>query len=93
MSILSRRDFMQLSSTGIIGSLLPATHGFDEDHSGANKIIDTESGDQRLSLEKLRAWEELGYGMFIHFGMSTFDGDELSKGIKKLLYIILISWM
>jgi alpha-L-fucosidase len=37
-------------------------------------------GDQRLRLEKLRAWEMLQYGMFIHFGMSTFDGVETSKG-------------
>ena len=37
-------------------------------------------GQQRLSVEKLNAWEALGYGMFIHFGMSTYDGDELSKG-------------
>lgn len=26
--------------------------------------------------ERLAAWESLGYGMFIHFGMSTFTGDE-----------------
>ncbi|NQU43844.1 alpha-L-fucosidase [bacterium] len=38
------------------------------------------AGDQRLSLEKLHAWEALGFGMFIHFGMSTFDGAEHSKG-------------
>jgi len=37
-------------------------------------------GAQRLSLERLRAWEALGYGIFIHFGMSTFDGNELSDG-------------
>ena len=37
-------------------------------------------GDQRLSLEKLHAWETLRFGMFIHFGMSTFDGEELSTG-------------
>lgn len=37
-------------------------------------------GCQRLSIEQLKKWEELGYGMFIHFGMSTFDGQELSKG-------------
>lgn len=37
---------------------------------------------QRLSLEQLKAWEALEYGMFIHFGMSTYDGDELSKGDK-----------
>lgn len=37
---------------------------------------------QRLPKAKLEQWEKLGYGMFIHFGMSTFDGDELSKGDK-----------
>jgi alpha-L-fucosidase len=41
---------------------------------------DGRRGAQRLSLERLRAWEALGYGMFIHFGMSTFDGNELSDG-------------
>lgn len=40
------------------------------------------SGSQRLSLKQLKAWEALEYGMYIHFGMSTFDGDELSKGDK-----------
>jgi alpha-L-fucosidase len=28
----------------------------------------------------------MGYGMFIHFGMSTFDGEELSKGDKPSEY-------
>ncbi len=37
-------------------------------------------GDQRLSLERLKQWESLGYGMFIHFGMSTYDGAEFSSG-------------
>jgi alpha-L-fucosidase len=37
-------------------------------------------GSQRLSLEKLKAWEALGYGMFIHFGMSTFVQNELPDG-------------
>ncbi len=39
-----------------------------------------ETGSQRLSLDHLRQWESLKFGMFIHFGMSTFDGQELSKG-------------
>lgn len=43
-------------------------------------------GSQRLSLKQLRAWEQLEYGMYIHFGMSTFDGDELSKGDKPSSY-------
>ena len=42
--------------------------------------IAPEAGAQRLSLAQLQAWEKLGYGMFIHFGMSTFDGQELSHG-------------
>jgi len=37
-------------------------------------------GSQRLPVETLQRWEALKYGMFIHFGMSTFDGNELSKG-------------
>lgn len=39
-----------------------------------------ETGSQRLSLDQLNRWEALKFGMFIHFGMSTFDGHELSKG-------------
>lgn len=41
---------------------------------------------QRLSIERLKEWESLGYGMFIHFGMSTFDSTELSKGDKPSTY-------
>lgn len=37
-------------------------------------------GDQRLPVEKLRRWERLGYGMFLHFGMSTYLGRELPDG-------------
>jgi len=39
-------------------------------------------GAQRLSLDALHRWESLAYGMFIHFGMSTYDGDEISQGDK-----------
>jgi alpha-L-fucosidase len=39
-------------------------------------------GEQRLSIVKLKAWEALQFGMFIHFGMSTYDGDECSRGDK-----------
>ena len=37
-------------------------------------------GSQRLSLATLQNWESLRYGMFIHFGMSTFTGSELPDG-------------
>ena len=35
---------------------------------------------QRLSLEKLQAFESLQYGMFIHYGMSTFVQKEIPDG-------------
>lgn len=38
------------------------------------------AGAQRLPMRRLRAWEALQFGMFIHFGMSTYDGDEFSLG-------------
>jgi alpha-L-fucosidase len=34
-----------------------------------------EAGSQRLSLEQLRKWESLQYGMFLHFGITTFVED------------------
>lgn len=42
----------------------------------------TETGSQRLALKALHEWEALRFGMFVHFGMSTFDGDEFSLGDK-----------
>ncbi|MBP8951357.1 MAG: alpha-L-fucosidase [Armatimonadetes bacterium] len=41
---------------------------------------DVKTGDQRLSVEALQAWEQLGLGMFIHFGLSTFVAKELPSG-------------
>lgn len=41
---------------------------------------EAEKGAQRLSLKQLKRWEAMQYGMFIHFGMSTFTGDELDNG-------------
>lgn len=38
------------------------------------------TGDQRLSIAQLDQWLALGYGMFVHFGMSTYDGNEYSEG-------------
>lgn len=41
-----------------------------------------DNGHQRLKLERLKTWEALGYGMFIHYGMSTYDSCEFSMGDK-----------
>lgn len=35
---------------------------------------------QRLSIKKLKEWQDLKYGMFIHFGMSTFLEEDLPDG-------------
>ncbi|MBN2325781.1 MAG: alpha-L-fucosidase [Candidatus Omnitrophica bacterium] len=51
------------------------TTAISEEKKGSQR-----QGSQRHSIERLKQWEALFYGMFIHFGMSTFVGDELPKG-------------
>lgn len=70
----SRRKFM--ASAGSVSVGLSMTASFSSLPGSAER----KKGDQRLSLEKLRHWQALGYGMFIHFGMSTFVGKELPDG-------------
>lgn len=41
---------------------------------------DTEAGNQRVPLAKLKEWESWKYGMFIHYGMSTYVENELPDG-------------
>ncbi|MGF1785516.1 alpha-L-fucosidase [Photobacterium swingsii] len=46
----------------------------------ANSVDDFQGeGDQFLSLERLQQFQALRFGMFLHWGMSTFDGKELSS--------------
>ncbi len=42
--------------------------------------VDRRTGDQRLPVSRLESWRDLGFGMFVHFGMSTYDGAEFSPG-------------
>ncbi|MBN1395458.1 MAG: alpha-L-fucosidase [Pirellulales bacterium] len=70
----NRRGFFAKSAM-VLGAV-----GLGESASRADKPQSEKRGDQRLSLEQLKRWEGLGYGMFIHFGISTFDGRELSDG-------------
>ncbi len=46
----------------------------------AEAVHNPPQGAQRLPLKALHDWEELAYGMFIHFGMSTFVENELPTG-------------
>ncbi len=40
--------------------------------AGGDTVSADRPGHQRLGIERLQRWENLGYGMFIHFGMSTY---------------------
>ncbi|NIA12801.1 MAG: twin-arginine translocation signal domain-containing protein [Nitrospiraceae bacterium] len=75
----SRRRFLGAcaagASAGAFESLSPAFANAQEAATAS-----TRRGTQRLDLARLQAWEALGYGMFIHFGMSTFVGQELPDG-------------
>ena len=73
----SRRGFLGASAAAAGMAAVPAeaqSGGLPRGNSGEKE------GSQRLSLKQLKAWESLGYGMFIHFGMSTFVGKELPTG-------------
>jgi alpha-L-fucosidase len=72
---LSRREWVR---GGVAATVAMAVPGARAEAAGA--ADETRRGAQRLSVERLRTWEALGYGVFIHFGMSTFDGKELSDG-------------
>lgn len=75
---VSRRNFMATTSKGAIAAAaLGQTSGAD---AAGQSLSGKGSGSQRLSLERLKSWEELGYGMFVHFGMSTFVGNEIPDG-------------
>ena len=65
---MDRRNFIRLATAA-----LPATSAFSQTKKEKHSS-------QRLSISQLKAWEKQAYGMFIHFGMSTFIGKELPDG-------------
>lgn len=67
---MTRRQWM--AAAGGLGPLALAHRSDSEQKHG--------QGSQRLPIAKLKDWERLGYGMFLHFGISTFDGMEWSNG-------------
>lgn len=69
---MRRRNFLGVSAATLgLGSLPDVAAGPDSTQ---------DSGAQRLSLDALHTWESLGYGMFIHYGMSTYVQNELPDG-------------
>jgi len=89
---VSRRGLLNYGVIGIAGvgfnlrraagsGLQPkGVHPVTQTTPASQGAVSAERGAQRLSLERLRTWEALGYGMFIHFGISTFTGQEWSDG-------------
>jgi len=76
---MKRRDFIYTMAMAGAASAVP----FNGLKAGISENSpQEEKGNQRLSLTRLHEWEALGYGMFIHFGMSTFDEKEHSLGDK-----------
>lgn len=77
--MLSRRDFVRAAA--LLAAAGPVAAGTPGGEAPPPKAGDPDpEGAQRLSLERLRRWEALGYGMFLHFGMSTYAGGELTDG-------------
>ena len=72
---MNRRHFFKLTGTGIAATIASGS-ATEELSEGGN----SQKGSQRLSVKQLRLWEGLGYGMFIHFGMSTYVGQEIPDG-------------
>lgn len=73
----TRRSFLKQTGTLAATAALASTSATAEE---PQPMPDEKRGHQRLSLAQLQAWEKLGYGMFIHFGMSTFVANELPSG-------------
>ena len=74
----TRRKFIASAATGSLAAgVLPTLATAS---ASGEPINSSAEGLQRLPLEPLRKWEALQYGMFIHFGMSTFVQKELPDG-------------
>ncbi len=75
----SRRSLIAGAACGAAAASLSAPKSRDA-HAAESPATRSADGDQRLSRQKLQAWESLEYGMFIHFGMSTFVGQDIPDG-------------
>ncbi len=73
----SRRDLCAKVGAGGLAALAAGTSPLAAAEAGGGG---ENRGSQRLSLDALRKWEALGYGMFIHYGMSTYVCNELPDG-------------
>jgi hypothetical protein len=55
--------------------------------AGQGRAVESESAPAGKRTGLVVQWEQLGYGMFIHYGMSTFTGDyQTNKGSAPAAY-------
>ena len=74
---MNRREFVKKTGLGVFASGAFASIDICASQS---TITSQKRGSQRLSIEQLQQWEAMEYGMFIHFGMSTYLHQELPDG-------------
>jgi alpha-L-fucosidase len=78
---ISRRTFLNRSARGTTAALAAAScSALPPTSSLAASEAAEREGSQRLRVEDLKKWEDLRYGMFLCFGMSTFLEEELPDG-------------
>ncbi len=83
MQTQTRRTFLAGAAAAALGASAAAAmpaRAAEGDSPSSDSRRSEPAGSQRLSLAKLRKWESLQYGMFIHFGMSTFVQQEMPDG-------------
>ncbi|MCO5239598.1 MAG: alpha-L-fucosidase [Chitinophagaceae bacterium] len=68
---VGRRGFLTKIAQAAMGTVATSTIGRRVE---AQNSLPRSEGAQRLSIDKLKEWESWGYGMFIHFGLSTYSG-------------------
>lgn len=65
---VSRRTVLGCAAGGVAGACAAFAAAPSPDDQPAPDV----RGSQRHSMARLNEWERLGYGMFIHYGLSTF---------------------
>jgi len=78
-NLFSRRSFLTAAGAGAL-AVSAAPPRLAMAAADSKPAASEDRGAQRLTPAQLQAWEKLGYGMFIHYGMSTFVVNELPDG-------------
>ncbi len=81
---IDRRDFIRSAGTAA-GAVAACSLGTPSPTKGSPAKDNGRRGAQRLSLERLKEYESLGYGMFISYGVQPFVDGCIHSGKTKRL--------